>query len=244
MKDIPILILHWWNLSAEKFEPLQIEFRKRGYKVYCPDLPGFGKSEFPEKPLFLVDYVNFIKDFLSKNKLDKVIIIGHSFGGRISIKMTYKKPNLVQSLILTGAPGAMPIPKCKVVFFILLAKVGKEVFKLPFFKFFQDKARIFLYKIARASDYYNTDEKMQETFKNIVRENLEPSLSKINVPTLLLWGREDKIIPLWVAEKMNKLIKNSSLSIINDARHGAPWTHPKEFVNEVEKFLEKVKRAD
>ena len=85
---------------------------------------------------------------------------------------------------------------------------------------------------------------MQETFKNIVRENLEPSLSKINVPTLLLWGREDKIIPLWVAEKMNKLIKNSSLSIINDARHGAPWTHPKEFVNEVEKFLEKVKRAD
>lgn len=241
MKNIPILILHGWNLSEAKFKPLQNEFIKRGFEVLCPDLPGFGKNKPPEKSLVLADYGNFVKKFLIKNKLNKIILIGHSFGGRISIKFVAENPKLFQSLILTGAPGITPVPKSKVIFFIFLAKVGRKLFSLPFFSLFQSKARQLLYSIAHATDFYNTNEKMRDTFKNIVKEDLVPYLSQINVPTLLLWGAEDKIIPVRIAEEMNKLIKNSKLVVVDNARHGVPWTHPKEFTDEVEKFLGEIK---
>lgn len=240
MKTIPILILHGWNLSAEKFIGLQEEFKKKDYKVFCLDLPGFGKEKPPQNPLYLSDYVKFISDFLRKRKISKIILIGHSFGGRIGIKLAAERPELLHSLILTGAPGITPVPRSKVIFFIVLAKFGKKIFSAPIIRIFQKMARQLLYRLAHATDFYNTNEKMRDTFKNIVKENLEPYLPKIKSPTLLLWGAEDKIIPLSIAQRMQKLIKNSKLETINNARHGAPWTHAKEFADDAEKFLEKI----
>ena len=240
MKDMPILILHGWNLSAAKFQPLEVELKKRGYKTYCIDLPGFGNTDKPKNPLDLSAYVRFVKDFLIKKKLDKIILIGHSFGGRISIKLTAENPKIVHALILTGTPGINPVPKGKIVFFLYLAKAGKLMFSLPVMAGIQDKARKLLYRIARATDFYNTDEKMRETFKNIIREDLVPLMKRIITPTLLIWGKDDGIVLLSIARKMSSLIKNSKLIVISEARHGVRWTHPKEFTDEVEKFLEKL----
>ena len=87
MPKLPILILHGWNLSAEKFRPLQRELEKQRYKVYGMDLPGFGKAVMPKKPLFLSDYVTFVASYLKSKKIDRAVIIGHSFGGRVAIKL-------------------------------------------------------------------------------------------------------------------------------------------------------------
>lgn len=240
MQNIPIIILHGWNLSASKFLPPIEEFRRRGYNVYCPDLPGFGKSKLPAKSWFLSDYVDFVKKILVENKLKQVIMIGHSFGGRIGIKFAAQNPKLLKALILSGTPGINPVPKFKARFFLILAKLGKLVFYLLPFSSLKDLFRKFLYKTVNASDYYNTNDYMLETFKNTVNESLVPYLSQINIPTLLLWGREDNMVPLAIAKKMNRLIKKSKLIVINNSRHGVPWTHPKEFTDEVHKFLEKL----
>lgn len=237
MKKIPILILHGWNLSGEKFLPLVQELEKEGYKVYHPDLPGFGKIKFTKTSWFLSDYVDFVKKFLEKNKLNKIILIGHSFGGRIAIKFTAQNPNLLAALILTGTPGINPVPKVKVQIFLIVAKLGKLVFSLPILSSLRDLFRKFIYRAASASDYYNTNDYMLETFRNTVRESLLSYMSQINIPTLLLWGAEDKMVPLSIAKKMNDIIKNSKLAVINDAKHGVPWTYPKEFADELEKFL-------
>lgn len=234
------LILHGWNLSADRFLPLQKELVRRGYKVHCADLPGFGMSGFPDHPLYLSDYVDFVSKYVKGNNLDKIILIGHSFGGRISIKLAAGDPKYLRVLILTGVPGINPVSPIKMRFFLLLAKIGNIAFSLPLLSKPRDMARKLLYKAAHASDFYNTNKKMRKTFKNIVRENLIPYLSQIRVPTLLLWGEEDKIIPVSSAQKLQKLIKNSKLEIIDNARHGVPWTHPKEFADEVEKFLNEV----
>lgn len=237
MKTIPILILHGWNLSATKFISLKDELIRRGYKVYCPDLPGFGNSKLIANSWFLANYIDFVKKFLAENKLSKFILIGHSFGGRIGIKFAAQNPQGLQALVLTGAPGINPVPKFKIRFFLILARIGKLIFSLPLLSSLKILFRKFLYKIANASDYYNTNDYMLGTFKNIVKESLIPYLSQINTPTLFLWGREDRMVPLEIAKKMNKLIKNSKLGVIDNARHGVPWTHPKEFVDEIEKFL-------
>lgn len=239
MQNTPILILHGWNLSASKFNSLKEEFDRRGYKSYCPDLPGFGNNQIPNKPLNLFDYVDFVEKFIQENKLSNVTIIGHSFGGRIGIKLAAQNPNLLHALILTGAPGIIPVPRSKALFFIILAKAGRKLFSLPIVNFFQNIARQLLYRTAGAMDYYNTDEKMRDTFKNIVRENLEVLLTQISTPTLLLWGKEDGFVPIGIAQKMEKMIKNSKLVVIENSRHGVPWTHPKEFADKVEDFLQR-----
>lgn len=240
MQNIPIVILHGWNLSSARFLPLETEFEKHGITVFCPDLPGFGTTNKPKISLYLSDYVKFVKDFLQKERIDKIIIIGHSFGGRIAIKFASENPKILYALILTGVPGINPVPAFKIRFFLVLAKIGKLIFSLPLISSTKDLFRRFLYKLAHATDYYNTKDYMLGTFKNTVKESLIPYLSQINIPTLLLWGAEDKIVPVEIAEKMNKIIKNSKLVAINEARHGVPWTHPIEFTDEVKRFLENL----
>ncbi len=235
--NYPIVILHGWNLNAEKFKPLEEELEKRGYQVFCFDLPGFGQSNIPDKPLTLSDYVSYIENFLKKKKIPKIILIGHSFGGRISIKFAAKNPGLLKALILTGAPGLNPVPKIKILFFLILSKVGNWLFSIPLLSYFKNIARAFLYKAAKATDFYNSHPSMRQTFKNIVLEELSQYLRQIKTPTLLIWGEEDQIVPIGIAQKMNKLIKKSQLVIIPNARHGVPWTNSKEFTNKVEVFL-------
>lgn len=240
MAKNPIVILHGWNLSASRFEPLIHELELRKFKVYCPDLPGFGSSKIPDKPLFLSDYASFLDRYLQSRKLKDSVIIGHSFGGRVGIKLVTQKPDVISCLILTGTPGINPVPRSKILFFIILAKFGKVIFSIPILSFLKNQARKFLYKFARASDFYNTDSRLAETFKNIVKEDLSSYLKDIKVPTLLLWGSQDSIVPITVANEMSKLIPRAQPVVISGARHGVPWTHPKLFVDEVENFLSKL----
>lgn len=234
-----ILILHGWNLNAEKFQPLTRELKENGYTVEAIDLPGFGSSNRPNKPYYLSDYVNFVDNYIASKKWKEVIIIGHSFGGRVSLKLASLNPQYLKALILTGTPGYNPVSKYKIVFFVTLAKIGNTIFSLPLLNIIQEQARRLLYKTARANDFYNTDKNMRDTFKNIVNENLEQYVSKISVPTLLIWGENDQITPLWIGKKMEKVMNNGKLEIVSNARHGVPWTHPKEFVQYTKDFLNK-----
>ncbi|MBM3283027.1 alpha/beta hydrolase [Candidatus Gottesmanbacteria bacterium] len=237
MKDIPLLILHGWNLSKEKFSPLIRELMKRDYQVYCPDLPGFGKANKPHRSFYLSDYADFIEYFIKKKNFNQVILIGHSFGGRIGIKLAVKNPNILRALILTGTPGISPVSWYKKSFFWMLAKMGKTFLLLPFFSSISEKLKKLLYKFAGATDYYQTTKDMKQTFRNITKENLIPYLSQVVTPVLLIWGEEDRIVPKDIADKMARLMKKTRVITIPDARHGVPWTHAKVFAEIVDKFL-------
>ncbi|MBI2611415.1 alpha/beta hydrolase [Candidatus Gottesmanbacteria bacterium] len=240
IRDIPILILHGWNLSAEKFAPLVNELRIKGFNAQASDLPGFGTSPKPKNPLTLSDYVRYVDKYVKSKNWSEIVIIGHSFGGRLAIKLASQNPKFLKALILSGAPGYNPVPKLKILFFLSLAKLGNAIFALPILKNFSTLSRHFLYRAAQATDFYNTDKNMRDTFKNIVKEELVDYMAQIKVPTLLIWGENDLIVPVSIAKKMSKVIPNAKLTVIPDARHGAPWTHPKEFVESVIKFLDKI----
>lgn len=240
MKNIPILILHGWNLSSAKYKPLQRELENKGYMVLSIDLPSFGKANPLIHPYDIQDYGKYIIDYLNKKNIKKIIIIGHSFGGRIGIYLSLNYSKLIEALILSGTPGLGADLTSKEKIYLFMAKLGKVIFSMPILSIFADMARKFMYKLVGSYDYYKTSGVLRKTFQNIVGYRLEPLLDKINIPTLIIWGQSDKIVPVKVAYGMNKLIKNSRLVIINDSRHGVPWTHPKEFADEVEKFLKKL----
>lgn len=228
-----ILILHGWGLSGSVYKDLASELKKHGFRIYRPDLPGFGKEKISEKPRGLGDYVDFILHYVKLNGLNHFTVIGHSFGGRIAIKLAANYPQLIDRLILTGVPGFRGKSCLKIFTFNILAKGGKLVvgiFRVSKLGYYMRKI---LYRLASTTDYYKAKGAMRETFKKIIDEDLVSSMRRVQCPTLLLWGKEDKITPVWMAEKMVKEIKGAKLMVVSGENHKFPYQNPKLFTRKI-----------
>lgn len=233
-------------------------------KIIIPDLPGFGRSDEPKANWKLDDYVKFVDKFIEtatrkkgfeliknilKNfdpkkavyiqKKDKIILIGHSFGGRIAIKYAIKHPEKIERLILTGAAGIKHPLDIKQKIFFATAKIGKKIFLLPALSKLNGYAKKILYKAAKEKDYHAASPRMKEIMKNAIGEDLTPVLSDIKIPTLILWGRDDHSTPLSDGNIMSEKIENSEMIIIDDANHSLPYQKPEEFAKAVVEFIKK-----
>ena len=233
----PIVILHGWGLSASTFAPLIAEFRKEHFRVFAPDFPGFDANHIPDHPLTLLDYANFLHQYLQNNKVTDPVIIGHSFGGRVALKYQELYPDNVSALILTGTPGFTPIPKKKLMLFIAVAKVGGLFMSIPILRSAKDKVRLWYYYTVGARDFYRAEGVMRETFKNVVKEPLKKCMENVRVPTLLVWGQNDIIVPVRVANEMVKVIPTSRLVLIPLFGHEVPFRAPKKFMTAIYDFL-------
>ncbi len=236
----PIVILHGWGLSSRVFAPLVVELRKQHMSVYAPDLPGFGDSVIPDRALTLDDYVSFLEAYFKKNRITEPVIIGHSFGGRVALRYTLVHPKSAAALVLTGAPGYTPVPRKKLLLFIAVAKIGKLFFFIPLVSALRDHVRRWYYYVVGARDYYRAEGVMRDTFKNIVREELVTSMKTVQIPTKLIWGRDDVIVPVGVARRMQETIPGATLTVVPDVGHGLPYKHPKEFCAVVLPWLESL----
>ncbi len=237
MEDIPIILLHGWNLSGKTFLPLKQVLTENGYRVFSPDFPGFGENIPLGGILNIHDYAKYVVKYMEKEKLDKAIIIGHSFGGRVGIVLAAHHKEKVAALILTGAPGILPVPRAMVRLTIFLTKTGKLIFYIPPLFFFRDVARKALYKVLGVWDYYNAQGLLRETFKSVIAYDLEPHLPSIDVPTLLVWGKVDRLVPEDIGKKMSQAIPNSRFVSIEGYGHSLPYKDPEEFASVVIKFL-------
>ncbi len=208
--------------------------------MFVPDLPGFGKSVVPSNPYYLSDYANFLKVFMKKHRITHPILIGHSFGGRVSLKYQMLFPHTLRALILTGTPGVTPVSRKKIAVSIALAKFGKLLFLIPPFSFFHESVRKWYYFAVGARDFYRANGVMRETFKHIVQEDLVASMRSVNVPCALVWGSDDRITPVWIAHRMKEEIANSHLIVISNADHGVSFKQPQRFVLAIENFLKTI----
>lgn len=240
MKKPDIVILHGWGLSSQKFEPLTAALRKRGYQVTAPDLPGFGSSAPPSRPYALSDYVLFVHNFIQESGIQHPILLGHSFGGRVSLLYEKLYPQEIRALVLTGTPGFSPVARKRLLFFVVLAKAGKLFFSIPPMSFFKGSVQKWYYYVVGAREFYRAEGHMRETFKKIVQEDLVSAMKVVSVPTLLLWGKEDIIVPLAIARRMEERIPGAKLVVIPHTDHGVPFKNPVVFVDYVEQFLRNV----
>lgn len=210
------IILHGWIKTLDKWKELLVALEKKGIKSDLPKIPGLTGSL--KKVWELADYVDWLKNIIDK---EKVILIGHSNGGRIALAFVNQFPEKVEKLILIDSAGIyhneLPL-KIKRVVFKTIAKIGKKLTSSKTIK-------NLLYKLAGESDYKDLDENVKQTMINLISSDLKPILSEIKIPTLIIWGKEDKITPLSDGILMNKEIKSSKLVILN-ARHSPQFTHP------------------
>ena len=210
---VDLIVLHGWGsnkgLMKKSFAPYMDSFRH----IYI-DLPGFGGSSC-NLALETKDYAAIVELLLIYINASKDIIVGHSFGGKIALLLEPKV------LVLVGSAGIY-IPK-------------------PF----KIKAKIALFKIAKvfglsklrsvfvAEDAKSLSEPMYQTFKNVVDEDFSTEFSAYSGKALLCWGRDDTATPLSSAQRIEKLIDDSSLSIY-EGDHYFFMTHAQEVSKEIE----------
>ncbi|MBI3386018.1 alpha/beta hydrolase [Candidatus Gottesmanbacteria bacterium] len=240
MKKPQIVILHGWGLSGSVFKPLVSELSHLGYKAYAPDMPGFGTEPAPSYSWKLRDYVRFVDEFLTRHHIVRPIFLGHSFGGRISLKYQQLHPKNVTALILTGTPGFTPIPRRKLLLFVAVAKVGKLLFSIPPLTLMRDQFQRWYYYVVGAREFFRAEGIMRDVFKNIVEEELVSSMETVRIPCLLLWGEYDIIVSLSIARHMQEVIPGAELKVIPEADHGIPFKQPDVFASYVDRFIKSL----
>lgn len=240
MKSQTILLLSGWvrtNVIKEYYKNTIQVFEKNGYTVFAPDMPGFGASKNPNRPLRLYDYALFIHEYIKTHRIHPDILIGHSFGGRVIIEYLSNFSFEGTCIVMTGTPGYPSANKMKMTVSFILAKIGNGIFSLPLLSKYAEKIRAWFYFLVGARDFYRASGVMRQTFKNIVQEPLEQKMKTIRVPTLLVWGSDDVIVPLRIAKKMKQTIQTSTLVTIPSFGHGCIVEAPVDFVKETMRFI-------
>lgn len=234
---IPIIILHGWNLSGDRFSPLGHVLRKKGYTVFTPDLPGFKTTTPLTRPYRLEDYVEYVANYLKKKRISTCGLIGHSFGGRVAILLAVQYPSMIKYLVLTGTPAIGKGLTIKETVYLIVAKSGKIVFSIFPLNYFYRFARKILYKMAGTWDYYHASGMLRQTFKNIISYKLEPLLPQITLPTLVIWGKEDKIVEEAIGKEVAKHIPKAQWVSVEHVGHNLPYTRPEKFSYHVLRFI-------
>jgi len=212
------LILHGWGGSSDSWKKV-IEILEKKFKVICPDIPGFGKSQAPQTPWSLNDFVKWLKNFADNLKLENFYLLGHSFGGRIAIKFSALFPERVKTLFLVASAGIKMKWGLKEKITFQLSRIGNFIFSKRPFLYLKDTAQNLFYWILRVKDYSKAKGVMKETMKKIIDEDLFPELEKIQTKTVIVWGEKDKILPLKFAFLFKEKIKNSKLKIMKKVGH-------------------------
>ena len=223
-----IVILHGWGISGEKYHAIKDIFEKDGYHVIAPDFPGFGKTPLEKEEMHLDDYVRFLEDYLEKRIKDSVILIGHSFGGRVAAKFSAKNPKKVKALILTGAPLIKKPLSFKKQVIQMIAKNTKKL--IP--SFLEETIRKNTYRFLGEWDYYKAGQ-LKKTLRNILAEDILPSLSHIKAPTLIIWGEEDTFVSLTIGKEISKKITGAKLEVVENGTHKLPYENPTIFAEKV-----------
>lgn len=220
-----VVFLHGWGSNLEVWNQTASDC---GFPSLAIDLPGFGKSEKPTKPLSVSDYVDVIEEIIERADTKEVVLAGHSFGGQVATALAAKNPDWLSGLLLVDSASLRPkkVP--------LLSRIGSllsPVFSLPGLR----SLRPFVYTLIGA-DEPPEDEVMKETMRNVLREDQSEELVNITVPTQIIWGNRDEATPLTHGKLIARAIPNAELVVL-DGGHFIFLDRPVEFNDAMMSFI-------
>lgn len=231
------LLLHGWAADSKSLAGLAAHLQAHYYVVRI-DLPGFGGTEKPPADWHIADYANFVRDAAAKMGLNKIgLLVGHSFGGRITIKAVATGVLAPQKVVLLGSGGITHSRDARNLVYKTIAKTGKAVTSLPGLRAFQSRLKRALYKSAGSTDYLNAGA-MKQIFLHSINEDLREDAASISVPTLLIWGERDDQTPPADGRLLAEAIPGAELHIIAQAGHYVQLDAPHEVTRLIDRFLQ------
>lgn len=228
----PIILLHGLLGGLSNFGGIVSKFGVT-HNVIFPILPIF---ELPIKGSGLGGLLKYIEKFIEFKNFNGIRLLGNSLGGHLAQLYTLRHPERVRALILTGSSG------------LFENAMGSSFPKRGNYQYIEQKTRDTFYDPSVA-----TKELVDELFeivndrnkairiiitaKSAIRHNLGDKLDQITCPTLLIWGKQDAVTPLFVGEKFNELIKDSKLVVIDKCGHAPMMERPDYFNDILEDFI-------
>jgi 2-hydroxy-6-oxonona-2,4-dienedioate hydrolase len=229
----PLMLLHGLFGALSNFSDL-IEHFKHTHKVIVPILPLYDLDLLHTTVKGLAKYV---QQFIDHKGYNQIHLLGNSLGGHVGLVYILSHPEKIKTLTLTGSSG------------LFENAMGDSYPKRGDYEYIRAKTAETFYDPAVA-----TKELVDEVFeitnsrikvikiialaKSAIRNNLGDELGQIKVPTLLIWGKNDKVTPPFVAEDFHKLIPNSELAFIDQCGHAPMMEVPVAFNQILEKFLQ------
>ena len=223
--DVSLIFLHGWGQNTDMMLGVAKPFLKSN-NVLLIDLPGFGLSEEPHEVWSLDDYADMVHELVKKLKLKNVVLIGHSFGGKISICYSLKYD--VNKLVLLASPYKKAIKKDSIK-----TKSLKALKKIPVL----NKLEGYVKKHVGSTDYRNASEMMRKILVKHVNTDLSEEVKKIKCPTVLIWGTNDEAVPYTDAVELEKLIPNAGLVTYEGCTHYAYLERLNQTINVINSFI-------
>tara|TARA_R110001583_G_scaffold93517_1_gene236438 strand:- start:3025 stop:3789 length:765 start_codon:yes stop_codon:yes gene_type:complete len=233
----PIIILHGLMGGLSNFEGVLNYFSTRGYQVIIPELPIYSL------PLLKTNVKNlskYLKDFMAFKKINKAILIGNSLGGHIGLYFTKLNSKNVAGLVLAGSSG------------LYEKSLGDTYPKRGDYDYIKKKAEEVFYDPKVASkemidEVYasvNDRHKVIRTLaiaKSAIRHNMAKDLPDMNIPSCVIWGKNDTVTPPEVAVDFQRLLPDADLFWVEKCGHVPMMEHPEEFNQILEDWLKERK---
>lgn len=236
MGEGPILLLLHGLFGALTNWSSVMEHFRHNYKVVIPIMPIY---EMPLLKTNVRGLNNFIHKFVEYKEYPSVVLLGNSLGGHVALMYAQKHPDLVDAMILTGSSG------------LYENAMGGSFPKRHNYDYIREKVEYTFYDPKTASKelvdecFETINDRSKATrilamAKSAIRHNMGKELSKINTPSCLIWGKNDKITPEDVAEEFHVLLPNSELHFIDKCGHAPMMEQPVEFNRILEDFLTRL----
>ncbi len=234
-KGEPVLLLHGWGASCQSFAGVVAELADR-FRFLALDLPGFGWSQRPPVAWGAGVYARHVVRLLTALGIGQAACVGHSFGGRVAIRLAAEEPRRVSRLVLVASAGIRPPRGARYYARLAVTKLLKRVLSLPLWG--GAGQRILARRLERVgSRDYRAAGPMRPTLVRLVNEDLTSILPAIQAPSLILWGDRDPEVPRHHMEIMQGGIRGSRLVVYEGAGHFPFLERAKDFCAMLEAFL-------
>lgn len=219
-----IVLLHGWGQNIEMMQMIGEPFKNK-YRIIIVDLPGFGYSDEPKDAIGVDGYTKIIEELLKRLNVEKPILVGHSFGGRISVKFASR--NKVDKLILLS-PALRGHDNNG-----MKTKILKFLKKVPVINKLETWAKNHM----GSRDYKAASPIMKKVLVKTVKEDLSLDAIKIKVPTILIYGDNDSEVPYEDTKEYERLIDDCGLIIYENCTHYAYLERLNQTISIIENFI-------
>lgn len=257
----PVIFLHGLGGSLYTWRHLVGPLAPH-YRLILFDLKGAGESPKPYDGKYsMFDQAELISRFILQNDLQHAVLVGHSFGGGVALlvalRLTQKDPSRLSGLILLDTisypqklPGVIRMLRMPVLGWLGLHLIPDQTKVRSMMKsLYYDDSKITPEDVAAYAaplSLPGAKYAFQQTARQIIPDHIDEIIGmypKIQVPTLIIWGREDKIIPLENGERLQQAMKNSQLIVIERCGHDPPDERPKMLIKVIREFLMDLGRS-
>lgn len=233
-----LVLLHGGGGTGRAWLSQLIHLGDHDWRILAPDMPGFGRSDWFESVRHMEDISPILFDWLSALHVDAAVLGGNSMGGRVAMSMASRQPNRVTGLIILDSVG-LALPNVPVINPLTLPQSGYTAGLV------YDPARYKSRTPYRTLDDARELNRGRSAFARYVdgdhiRPDPDLDLARLTMPSLLIWGREDQIVPLAYGKALDAALTRSELLVIDQCGH-LPHIEEPEITNRaIRDFLNRI----